>query len=154
MMTVLRIRGFALPGGDPVDLFADGDRWTDDPVPGAELAAEGWLVPGLVDAHTHPGAEEPGKPLDEAVLRDDLLAHLVAGVTLIRAPGLAGDPPDWFGQEEGLPRSVHAGQWLAQAGQFFEAWGRRPALADLPAVAAEQAGRTGWAKIIGDWLSA
>ena len=40
-MTVLRIRGIALPGGDPVDLFADGDRWTDDPVPGAELAAEG-----------------------------------------------------------------------------------------------------------------
>lgn len=43
-MTVLRIRGFALPGGEPVDLFADGDRWTDDPVPGAELAAEGWLL--------------------------------------------------------------------------------------------------------------
>jgi len=62
-VTVLRIRGVALPDGDPVDLFADGDRWTDDPVPGAELAAEGWLVPGLVDAHTHPGAEEPGGSL-------------------------------------------------------------------------------------------
>jgi hypothetical protein len=48
-VTVLRIRGVALPGGDPVDLFTDVDRWTDDPVPGAELAAEGWLVPGLVD---------------------------------------------------------------------------------------------------------
>jgi hypothetical protein len=48
-VTVLRIRGVALPDGDPVDLFADGDRPTDDPVPGAELAAEGWLVPGLVD---------------------------------------------------------------------------------------------------------
>jgi hypothetical protein len=48
-VTVLRIRGVALPGGDPVDLFADVDRWTDDPVPGAELAAEGCLVPGLVD---------------------------------------------------------------------------------------------------------
>jgi hypothetical protein len=61
-MTVLRIRGFALPDGEPVDLFADGDRWTDDPVPGAELSAEGWLLPGLVDAHTHPGAEELGQP--------------------------------------------------------------------------------------------
>src|SRR5260370_26850027 len=61
-MTVLRIRGFALPDGEPVDLFADGDRWTDDPVPGAELAAGGWLLPGLVDAHTHPGAEELGQP--------------------------------------------------------------------------------------------
>ena len=52
----MRIRGRALPGGDVVDLFADGDRWTDDPVRGAGLTAEGWLLPGLVDAHTHPGA--------------------------------------------------------------------------------------------------
>jgi len=109
-MAVLRIRGNALSHGDPVDLFADGDRWTDDPVPGAELAVEGWLIPGLVDAHTHPGAEEPGKPLDEAVLRDDLRAHLVAGVTMIRSPGLAGDPPAWFGQADDLPRAVHAGR--------------------------------------------
>jgi imidazolonepropionase-like amidohydrolase len=51
-VTVIRIRGYALPEGDPVDLYADGDRWTTDPVPGAELVAEGWLLPGLVDAHT------------------------------------------------------------------------------------------------------
>ena len=150
-MTVLRIRGFALPGGEPVDLFADGDRWTDDPVPGAELAAEGWLLPGLVDAHTHPGAEDPGKPLDEALLRDDLRAHLAAGVTMIRSPGLAGDPPAWFGQADDLPRAVHAGPWIAQHGQFFDGWGRRADHAELPAVAAAQAARTGWAKIIGDW---
>jgi imidazolonepropionase-like amidohydrolase len=150
-MTVLRIRGIALPGGDPVDLFADGDRWTDDPVPGAELAAEGWLVPGLVDAHTHPGAEERGKPLDETVLRDDLRAHLAAGVTMIRSPGLAGDPPAWFGQADDLPRAVHAGPWIAQHGQFFDGWGRRADHAELPGVAAAQATRTGWAKIIADW---
>jgi hypothetical protein len=41
VVAVLRIRGFALPGGDPVDLYADGDRWTDDPVAGAELAGGG-----------------------------------------------------------------------------------------------------------------
>jgi len=52
VVAVLRIRGFALPGGDPVDLYADGDRWTDDPVAGAELAGEGWLLPGLTDATT------------------------------------------------------------------------------------------------------
>src|SRR5580700_1009817 len=150
-MTVLRIRGFALPDGEPVDLFADGDRWTDDPVPGAELAAEGWLLPGLVDAHTHPGAEDPGKPLDEALLRDDLRAHLAAGVTMIRSPGLAGDPPAWFGQADDLPRAVHAGPWIAQHGQFFDGWGRRASHAELPAVAAAQAARSGWAKIIADW---
>jgi imidazolonepropionase-like amidohydrolase len=82
----------ALPDGDPVDLYADGDRWTDDPAAGAELVGEGWLLPGLTDAHTHPGADR-GKPLDETTLRDDLRAHVAAGVTMIRSPGLAGDPP-------------------------------------------------------------
>jgi imidazolonepropionase-like amidohydrolase len=148
---VLRIRGRALPDGEPVDLYADGDRWSTDPVPGADLVAEGWLVPGLVDAHTHPGAEEPGQPLSEETLRADLRAHVRAGVTMIRSPGLAGDPPDWFGRDPELPRAVHAGPWIAQHGQFFDGWGRRADHADLPATAAAQAARTGWAKLIADW---
>lgn len=148
----LRVRGFALPHGEPVDLVADGDRWTTDPVPNAELVAQGWLVPGLVDAHTHPGAAAPGDPLDHDLLREHLHQHVEAGVTAIRSPGLAADPPAWFGTDPDVPRAWHAGPWLAQAGQFFDGWGRRPAHADLPAVAAEQARRTGWAKIIGDWL--
>jgi imidazolonepropionase-like amidohydrolase len=150
-MAVLRIRGYALPEGDPVDLYADGDRWTDEPAAGAETAAEGWILPGLVDAHTHPGAENPGKPLDESLLRSDLAAHVAAGVTMIRSPGLAGDPPDWFGRDEDVPRAVHAGPWIAQHGQFFDGWGQRASHAELPGIAAAQAARTGWAKIIADW---
>jgi imidazolonepropionase-like amidohydrolase len=151
VVTVLRIRGFGLPDGEPIDLYADGDRWTTTPVAGAELVAEGWLLPGLVDAHTHPGAEAPGRPLDDDILREDLRAHLDSGVTLIRAPGLAGDPPDWFGRSDDSPRAVHAGPWIAQHGQFMAGWGRRPDPADLPAVAAGQAARTGWAKVVIDW---
>jgi imidazolonepropionase-like amidohydrolase len=150
-VTVYRVRGRALPDGETVDLYADGDRWTTDPVAGAELVAEGWLLPGLVDAHTHPGAEKPGDPLDEELLREDLRAHVAAGVTMIRSPGLAGDPPGWFGADPDLPRAVHAGRWIAQPGQFFDGWGRRAGPAELPAVAAAQAARTGWAKLIGDW---
>lgn len=148
-----RVRGYALPDGEYVDLYADGDRWTTDPVPGAELVAEGWLVPGLVDAHTHPGAEEVGDPLDDSMLRKHLHQHVDAGVTAIRSPGLPGDgePPVWFGVDPDVPRAWHAGPWLAQHGQFFEGWGRRPSHADLPAAAAAQAKRTGWAKIIADW---
>jgi imidazolonepropionase-like amidohydrolase len=150
-MTVLRVRGRALPDGDEVDLYADGDRWTTDPVPGAELVAEGWLLPGLVDAHTHPGVTDVGQQLDETQLRTDLRAHVDAGVTLIRSPGLAGEPPEWFGNDPELPRATHAGPWIAQHGQFFDGWGRRATHEEFPTVAAEQAKRTGWAKLIGDW---
>ncbi|MEU4441722.1 amidohydrolase family protein [Actinosynnema sp. NPDC050801] len=147
----MRIRGRALPHGEHVDLYADGDRWTTDPVPNAELVAEGWLLPGLVDAHTHPGAEAPGAPLDHAMLREHLRQHVDAGVTLIRAPGLAGDPPPWFGVDPDTPRARHAGPWLAQHDQFLDGWGRRADHDELPALAAAQAARTGWAKVIGDW---
>ncbi len=150
-MSVLRVRGRALPDGEFVDLYADGDRWTSDPVPNADLVAEGWLLPGLVDAHTHPGAEKPGDPLDEDLLRKDLKEHLAAGVTMVRSPGLAGDPPDWFGRDDDVPRAVHAGLWIARHGEFFDGWGRRADLAELPDVATKQAMRTGWVKLIGDW---
>src|SRR5437763_7561894 len=119
---VVRVRGYALPDGEYVDPYADGDRWTTDPVRGADLVAEGWLLPGLVDAHTHPGAEAPGDPLDEELLREDLRQHVSSGVTMIRSPGLAGQPPSWFGQDADVPRATHAGLWIAQHGQFFDGW--------------------------------
>jgi imidazolonepropionase-like amidohydrolase len=150
-VSVLRVRGYGLPSGEIVDLYADSDRWTTDPVADADLVGEGWVLPGLVDAHTHPGADAPGTDFDEELLRTDLREHAAAGVTLIRSPGLAGQPPEWFGADPELPRAVHAGPWFAQEGQFFDGWGRRPSLDELPALAAEQARRTGWAKLIGDW---
>jgi imidazolonepropionase-like amidohydrolase len=150
-MSVLRVRGPALPDGELLDLYADGDRWTAEPVAGAELVAEGWLLPGLVDAHTHPGAADPGEPLDERLLREDLHRHVASGVTMIRSPGLAGDPPGWFGRDGDVPRAVHAGPWIAQHGQFFDGWARRAGPGELPALAAAQAAATGWAKLIGDW---
>ena len=149
-MPAVRVRGRALPDGEFVDLCSDGDRWTTDPARDA-VVIEGWLLPGLVDAHTHPGAAKPGDPLDHELLRSDLEQHVASGVTLIRCPGLAGEPPDWFGADSALPRGSHAGPWIAQHGQFFDGWGRRASHDDLPRVAAEQASRTGWAKLIADW---
>lgn len=148
---MIGVRGYALPEGEPVELYADGDRWTTDPVPAAEVVAEGWIIPGLVDVHTHPGAERPDLPLSEAALREDLERHLRAGVTAIRSPGLAGDPPAWFGTDPDLPRAWHAGRWLAPEGGFFEGGGRQAPLARLPELAARQAAATGWAKLVGDW---
>jgi hypothetical protein len=57
---------------------------------------------------------------------EDLSLHARAGVTLVRCPGLAGEPPEWFGSLPDLPRAVHAGPWLTRPGQFFDGWGLRP----------------------------
>ncbi|MCR6485687.1 amidohydrolase family protein [Amycolatopsis sp. OK19-0408] len=146
---IIRVRGYALPSGEYVDLYADGDRWTTDPVAGATLVGEGWLVPGLVDVHTHPGVEAPGAAPDPAMLRAHLRQHLEAGVTLIRSPGLPAEPPPWFGEEG--PRVSYAGPWLAQHGQFIDGWGVRGEPGELPALAAKQAAAAAWVKVIADW---
>ncbi|MFX4294702.1 amidohydrolase family protein [Streptomyces bohaiensis] len=152
-MTVVRIRGRALPDGEPVDLRSDGDRWATGPAPGAETVIEGWLLPGLVDAHTHPGiAEGNGAPFDTDLLRADLNRHLDAGVTAVRVPGLPEDPPSWFGTDPALPRGWWAGRWITQHGQYFDGWARRLDHAQMAEAAAEQARRSGWVKVVADWV--
>jgi hypothetical protein len=92
-----------------------------------------------VDVHTHPGAEKPGDPFDESVLRRDLADQAAAGVLLVRAPGSAARIPAWAHDEHGLPRVRSAGPWLATPGRFFPDWGRRITEAELAAAAVEEA---------------
>jgi imidazolonepropionase-like amidohydrolase len=150
----LCVRGVSLPGREPVELWTDRGRISRSPVPGARtIAGSGFVLPGLVDVHSHPGAPEPGRPLDEAVLRADLLAHRDAGVTAVRVAGAPGRLPGWVGQDPELPRIISAGPWLSTPGLFFPGWGREVAEADLPDAAAEEAvAGDGWVKLRGDWI--
>jgi imidazolonepropionase-like amidohydrolase len=55
-----RLRGVVLPDDEERGLYVAGDRITFEPLDGAELLVDGgWLLPGLVDVHTHPGASTP-----------------------------------------------------------------------------------------------
>ena len=58
--SALRFRGPVLPDGEVRDLYVVDGRVTYEPVASAELVAEGWIVPGLVDAHCHVGLDENG----------------------------------------------------------------------------------------------
>lgn len=87
-MSALRLRGVVLPGDEERDLHLDGDRVTYDPVRGAEMVLDGgWLLPGLVDVHLHPGSAGNGEPLDETLLRRHGKQQRDAGVVLLRCPG-------------------------------------------------------------------
>lgn len=150
----LYFRGVSLPGREPVELWTDHGRISRRPVAGARaIAGTGFVLPGLVDAHSHPGAPEPGKPLDEAVLRADLMAHRDAGVTAVRVLGAPDRLPGWAGEDPSLPLVISAGPWLSTPGLFFPGWGREVAEAELPDAAAEEAAAgDGWVKLRGDWI--
>jgi len=150
----MHLRGVCLPAREPVELWTDHGRISRSPVPGARtIAGDGFVVPGLVDMHSHPGAPEPGLPLDEAVLRADLLAHRDAGVTAVRVAGAPGRLPGWVGEDPELPRVISAGPWLSTPGLFFPSWGRAVAETELPDAAAEEAAAgDGWVKLRGDWI--
>jgi imidazolonepropionase-like amidohydrolase len=150
----LHVRGTSLPSRKPVELWTDRGRISRSPVPGARtIAAAGFVLPGLVDVHSHPGAPEPGQPLDDAVLRADLLAHRDAGVTAVRVAGAPGRLPGWVREDAELPQVISAGPWLSTPGLFFPGWGREVAEAELPDAAAEEAeAGDGWVKLRGDWI--
>jgi imidazolonepropionase-like amidohydrolase len=112
----------------------------------------GFLLPGLVDVHTHPGTRERDEPFSDAVLREQLIEHRDAGVLLVRTPGSAGRIPAWVDDDEDLPRVRSAGRWLATPGRFFPGFGRDVSEADLVRAAVEEAAASsGWCKVIGDW---
>jgi imidazolonepropionase-like amidohydrolase len=137
---VLHVRGTVLPEREERSLWIDGGVLREDHAADADTVADGgWLLPGLVDVHTHPGAEKPGDPFDESVLHQHLAEHAAAGVLLIRAPGSAARIPGWAHDAEGLPRVRSAGPWLATPGRFFPGWGRHVTEAELAGAAAQEA---------------
>jgi hypothetical protein len=136
----LHVRGVSLPGREPVELWTDDGRISRSLVPGDRtIAGAGFVLSGLVDVHSHPGAPEPGQPLDDMVLRADLLAHRDAGVTAVRVAGAPARLPGWVGEDAQLPRVISAGPWLSTPGLFFPGWGREVAEAELPDLQASAA---------------
>jgi imidazolonepropionase-like amidohydrolase len=149
---VQQVRGIVLPDGEERSYVLDGETLREDRSGTGELIGTGWILPGLVDVHTHPGTEEPGDVFSDAALREHLLAHRDAGVLLLRTPGSAARIPDWVATEPGTPRVRSAGRWLATPGRFFPGYGRDVTEDGLAAAALEEnAAGDAWCKVIVDW---
>ena len=91
-VSALRFRGPVLPDGEPRDLYVVDGRVTLEPQPGAETAAEGWIVPGLVDAHCHVGLDAHGA-VDDATTEQQARDDRDAGALLLRDCGSPGRHP-------------------------------------------------------------
>lgn len=149
----LHVCGRGLPDEQLVDYWIVDGAISLEPVDGAETVfSDGWIIPGLVDAHCHVGIG-PGGPVDvdEAVRQAETERR--AGVLLIRD---AGSPVDTraFDDHADLPRIIRAGQHLARTKRYI------PGLpidvddeTQLPEAVAAQARRgDGWVKLVGDWI--
>ncbi|WP_134738603.1 amidohydrolase family protein [Nocardioides sp. 503] len=151
-MTVTRFRGPVLPDGETRDLFVVDGSVTYEPHGGADTVAEGWIVPGLVDAHCHLGLDDHGA-VDEATTEEQAVADRDAGALLIRDCGSAADTA-WVHDREDLPRLVRAGRHIARTRRYIRNYAHEVEPEDLTARVVQEARRgDGWVKLVGDWIS-
>ncbi|MFH0519708.1 amidohydrolase family protein [Streptomyces sp. M41] len=150
----LHLRGTLLPHGTPRDLWILGDRITFDrpTAPARTVADGGFLLPGLVDVHTHPGSRsEEDARWDPEAFAEQIAAHRDTGTAALRFPGLLGEIPLGLREAPDAPRMITAGRWLAWAGLSKNA-GFHTVTDDLVAAAvAEAKAHDGWCKLMGDW---
>ncbi|MER6425800.1 amidohydrolase family protein [Streptomyces sp. NPDC001137] len=150
----LHLRGTVLPGGSVRDLWTLGDRITFErpSQPADTLADGGFLLPGLVDVHTHPGAPSEDEPaFDAEAFTKQVGLHRDAGTTALRFPGLLGEIPAGMREAPDSPRMVSAGRWLAWAGLSRSAPFHTVTDDLVTAAVAEARAHDGWCKLVGDW---
>jgi imidazolonepropionase-like amidohydrolase len=152
---VLHIKGGVLRGPQDVrdELWVVEGRITySAPTSGADIqTVEGWVLPGLVDAHCHIGLDKHGA-VDDATTEGQALADRAAGALLLRD---AGSPADtrWVDDREDLPRVVRAGRHIARTRRYIRnfAWEVEPE--DLAQYVRQEArAGDGWVKLVGDWI--
>ena len=151
-MTALRFSGPLLPEGEVAVLYVVDGRITYERQAGASTVAEGWIVPGLVDAHCHIGLDELGATTAEEA-EAQALQDRDAGALLIRDAGSAADTA-WIHDREDLPRLIRAGRHIARSTRYIRNYAHEIEPEDLPAYVALEAQRgDGWVKLVGDWIS-
>jgi imidazolonepropionase-like amidohydrolase len=150
-MSAQRFRGPVLPDGEVRDLYVVDGAVTYEPVAFAETVAEGWIVPGLVDAHCHVGLDEHGA-VPEDVQEKQALADRDAGALLLRDCGSAADT-SWIHDRDDLPRLIRAGRHIARTRRYIRNYAHEIEPPQLPAYVAQEARRgDGWVKLVGDWI--
>jgi imidazolonepropionase-like amidohydrolase len=152
MPTSQLFRGPVLPDGEARDLYVVDGRVTLEHQSGAETVAEGWIVPGLVDAHCHIGQDDHGAIPDEEA-EAQAVQDRDAGALLIRDAGSAADTR-WIHDRDDLPRLIRCGRHIARTKRYIRNYADEVEPGELAAAAAREArAGDGWIKLVGDWIS-
>jgi imidazolonepropionase-like amidohydrolase len=149
--TALKVSGVTLPSGERRDLYVVDGRIRTEPVRDADTVAEGWIVPGLVDAHCHIGLDAHGAVPDETS-EQQALADRNAGTLLVRDAGSAADTR-WVDERDDLPRVIRAGRHIARPKRYIRNYAHEVDPGELTAYVVQEAQRgDGWVKLVGDWI--
>ncbi|MDV3131114.1 amidohydrolase family protein [Mycobacterium sp. 29Ha] len=154
----LHVRGRGLPDEQPVEWWIVDGMLSAEPVQDAQTVfgadgADGWILPGLVDAHCHVGLGEHGPvdTIDECISQAE--TERGVGALLLRD---AGSPIDTRSLDDhhDLPRIIRAGRHLARPKRYQRGFAIEMAdESQLPDAVAEQARfGDGWVKLVGDWI--
>ncbi|MEU2081972.1 amidohydrolase family protein [Streptomyces albus] len=154
----LHIKGRVLVGPEDVrdELWVVDGRVTYQPPRSPAVHAdpptlEGWVLPGLVDAHCHVGLDAHG-PVDAGTSEKQALTDRDAGALLLRD---AGSPSDtrWIDDRDDLPRIIRAGRHIARTRRYIRNYAHEIEPGDLAAYVRREARRgDGWVKLVGDWI--
>lgn len=151
-MTAQRFSGPVLPDGEARDLYVVDGAITYEPQAGADTVAQGWIVPGLVDAHCHLGLDDFG-PVDQAATEQQAIDDRDGGALLIRDAGSAADTR-WVHDRDDLPRLIRCGRHIAATRRYIRGYAHEVEPGDLAEFAAREARNgDGWIKLVGDWIS-
>ncbi|WP_336922794.1 amidohydrolase family protein [Aquipuribacter sp. SD81] len=115
------------------------------------VTVDGWVLPGLVDAHCHIGLDAHGA-VDRETTERQALTDRDAGTLLARD---AGSPADtrWLDDRPDLPRVVRAGRHVARPRRYIRNYAAEVEPDALVAEVRHQARRgDGWVKLVGDWI--
>jgi imidazolonepropionase-like amidohydrolase len=154
----LHVRGRGLPDEEPVQWWVVDGVLSAEPVADAQTVfgadgADGWIVPGLVDAHCHVGLGPHGAidNLDECIEQAEIERGV--GALLLRDCGSPIDTRPLDAHDD-LPRIIRHGRHLARPKRYQRGFAiELEDESQLPDAVIEQARwGDGWVKLVGDWI--
>ena len=154
MTRIIEFSGTVLtgPGTEQHGLWSvDGLLTFRRPAAAPDLVLDGWVIPGLVDAHCHiglgPGGDVPGQLAEEQAVTDR-----DAGTLLVRDAGAVHDTR-WLQQRADMPRLIRSGRHIARTRRYLRGFAVEVEPGDLVEAVRRQArAGDGWVKLVGDWI--